>query len=763
MQYIKHLTFFILYFLVSFASSEVINKIEIQGLNTISRGTVLNYLPYEINDNVEQDDLLSIDKKLTDLDFFQSVKVSLNNNILKINLVERPTIKFFDFIGFDNGLVLSDDLVDKIKENSGLKVGKIYSQARVEKLIKELLNLYKTNAFYNAEISFKTYVDDSNRIGVELIFNENNPALIEKVNISGNKIFDTEEIIDILGMGEADFFIINYWTEHDRFDKNKFDAALESIKSKYLNLGYLDAKILKSGIKLSQDKKSIQIFIDISEGQQYFINTISFSGDIDDTKESLLHQTFGIKPGDIFSTKNILTSINNIRELYSDIGYAYAEVQTNVQKIKDKTSYDLNVIISKKPLVYVNRIEINGNNRTQDDVIRREFLLLEGQIFSQKNLDESINRIKRLGYFSDVKVETVASKNSSDKVNILVNVVETKTGEFSLGVSHSNATGPAFSTSITQSNILGTGNTFNGKFINSSAVSELSFYFSNPYFTKNGEYINYGVFNKKNDAEGLDAGSYIIDEKGVNLGYGVPTDKDTDISASIKLTSIDLTCGSVFSSVGYEQEQCSSNDNFDSILSLSYTHNSLNDYFAPTSGSKSSFKTSLAIPAGDFQYYKLENFNSFYSPINDFLTFNLKGNFQLAEGYGNKELPFYKRFYGGGSSSVRGFNFNSLGSKYANNTPKGGELSFLASSSIITPGKKIGIDNENIRLAGFVDTGSISDKLSEFDFSDLRMSYGIAMSWITPVGPIGIHYAIPIIKKTGDSVESFSFQLGTNF
>ena len=742
-------------------NAEVIKNIQISGLNAISRGTVLNYLPIEINDDFNESNSSKILEALYETNFFEKIDLNIKNSNLIINVVENPVIKYFDFKNYDNGAVLDDELVEQIKKNSNLVIGKTFNKKSLNKLLNELKNLYQSNAFYGTQINVKTTIDSRNRIGIELEFIEGEPSLIGEFKISGNEFFETDSLEDLFDMGEADFFIINYFTENDRFDKRKFNAGIESVKSKYIDSGFLDIKFSKTEVKLFNDKSNISIDIEIDEGPRYKINDIAFTGDISNFNETYLLNLMSINAGDFFSRKKITKGLENIRELFSNNGYAYASVDTKVLKSNNPQEFELIIDIKKEHKVYVNRIEINGNNKTQDDVIRREMLIREGQIYSQSEINESIKRIKRLGFFS--KVNHITQAVDQDMINIKIDVEETKTGEFTIGLSHSNATGPAFSTGISQSNILGTGNTFNGKFINSSAISELSFYFSNPYFTENGEELNYGLFNKTTDASNLDVGSYNIDESGFSLGYGIPIDGESDLNGDMRFSSISLSCGSVFSTSDYEQAQCANPDVLDSNFSLSYLHNSLNDFYSPTNGSKHSLKTSLSIPIGDLKYYSIEGSSSKYFPLKNQFTFHSKANLKLAQGYGNSKLPFYKRYYGGGSSSVRGFDFNSLGSKYPDGKAKGGELSFLTSSAIIAPGSKVGISNQNIRVSGFIDAGGISDELNTFDFNDVRASAGLALSWLTPVGPIGIHLSEPILEKDGDNTETFSFQLGTSF
>ena len=530
-----------------------------------------------------------------------------------------------------------------------------------------------------------------------------------------------------------------------------------------LRLGKQYRSFNESEVKVDSKNNTIQISINIKEGNRYKIKNISFTGDTDIFPREKLLDQMGNIDNSFFSKSKILKGIENIRSIFSNRGYAFAEIDSKLNKTASDFEYDLEVNLNKNNLVYINRIEISGNNRTQDDVIRREMIIHESNFFSQEDIDESIRKIRRLGYFSNVSVKTSKVNNDSDKLNIFIDVIETKTGEFSVGLSHSNSTGAAFTAGIQQSNILGTGNTFNGKFTNSSAVQEISFFFSDPYFNKEGHTISYGIFNKTTDAADLEVSNYNIDESGFTFGYGIPITDKSKLSANMRFSDINVTCGSTFSSSGYEPIQCSSNDKLDTSLNLRYSHNSLNDFYSPTNGLQSSISSTLSIPPGDFKYLKVEGNIKNYSPVYENFTFLTEADLQIAKGYADKDLPFFKRFYGGGSSSVRGFDFNTLGAKYPDGKAKGGELSYFSSAALISPAKNLGIDQENIRIGAFLDAGSVSESTSSFDLSDIRASTGLGLSWLTPIGPIGFYAAKPLIKKDGDSLETFSFDLGMSF
>jgi len=749
-----------LLFLNRLSLSDEIKKIEILGLDSVSRGTVLNYLPYEVGDEFNSSSSSTIIKSLYKTNLFEDIFVNFTDSSLKIKVVEKPTIKYFDFLNYKDGDVLDKEKVQNFKKISELDIGQIFNELKFNKLIKGLQSLYESKGFYNADLQIKKDIDSKNRVGIEIDIQEGERSLINSFTIKGNKFYTEDQITNFFNIGEPDFFIINFFTRKDEFSQNDFDAGIETLKKKYFDMGFLDFNIDFKSVDVDKEKNEINLLIEVSEGQRYQLNSIFFDGD-DSFSEEKLRSTIELSKGDHFERVKLISGLEKIQGFYNNIGYAYADINSKIETLNNNL-VNIQIELKKKNLVYVNRITIRGNTRTQDDVIRREFRVLEGQIYSKEQLDKSLSTIKRLGYFSDVKMDFLESPEYKDKVDIILDVTETKTGEISFGLSQSNQSGTAVNAGISQRNILGTGNTFNGNFSNSSAVKEISFFFKDPYFNERKHSISYGLFNKQIDGANLDVSSYKIDESGGTFGYGIPVDEESEVSANIKLANIDLLCGAILSSSGYELEQCSGDKNYDLTTSIVYSQNSLNDFTFPTDGKYTNINVTSTIPGSDFQYLSLtSNYKSYY-PISDNLTFNFNTKISMGKGYGDDEFPFFKRYYGGGSTSVKGFDFNSLGPKYPNGISKGGELSYLSNIALISPLTMIE-DSENMRIAGFVDFGSINESISELSINDFRASTGLAFTWKTPIGPLGIFYAQPLLKKNSDSVENLAFTLGKSF
>jgi outer membrane protein insertion porin family len=513
--------------------------------------------------------------------------------------------------------------------------------------------------------------------------------------------------------------------------------------------------------ELSEDKQNISIDMQINEGGQYKVGSIKFTGDLFNQSIEELRELLTINKDDVFERKKVIESIQAISDVFADQGYAFVKINPITSEDAKTHAIDLNIDVALNNKVYINRITIVGNTRTQDEVIRREIGINEGGLYTNTELAESITRIKRLGFFSDVKMEVSKLKGFKDKINLNFSVEETKTGAITIGVSHSNGSGSSFEFGVKEKNFLGTGNTLNAAFSNSAAVQEMNFYFSDPYFTEDQHSISYGIFSKDVDGSALDVSSFKTNEVGFSLGYGIPLTKDTRIGADVRVSSREITCGATFAT--QEISQCASGDKTEVKANLNWSNNTLDNFNYPTEGHKNNISFDLALPIADFQYYKLDTSHKSYYPLGNDLTWKVNGSLGLARGYGDKELPFFKRYYGGGSSSVRGFDFNSLGATYAcTTTAKGGELSLLAGTSIISPMKFIN-DSKNMRMSAFIDAGSVEEKASNISFDQVRVSTGVAFSWLTPVGPLGIYAAKPLVKKSSDKTKTIEFTLGTSF
>lgn len=749
------------FLMASFAFAMPIKKIDILGLNAISRGTILSYLPVEVGDDYSKDTSAKIIQTLYKTQFFKDIKVTESQQILKITITENPHIKYVDLLNYSNK-VIDDDAIKKVLSSMNLTQGKIFNKRQLSKLIKQLKATYIAKGYYNIKITKNVEVDKRNRVGVELDISEGDVARIKSMNIIGNKVQKTQDLFDFFKIGEPDWPILNYFTEKDHYSKISLDAGIEALKSHYINLGYLDIQA-SFKTELSSDKKNINIVIHIDEGSEYKVGKIEFAGDALNQSDESLSKLLVFKTGDIFKRKEIIESVKAITYLFTNQGYAFVRIDPLTTENTEQHIIDLKFHIKPNKKIYINRIEIVGNTRTQDEVVRREISIYEGELYSDRKLQESLTKIKQLGFFSDVQMNVSKPQGFEDKINLNFSVEETKTGTFSVGLSHSNNTGSSFTFGIQEKNFLGTGNILNASLSSSKAVKEINFYFLDPYFTQDGHSISYGIFYKETGGKALNVASYKINTKGGSVGYSIPISKNTSIITDLRISSRKISCGTTFSIA--EPAQCDNKNKTEVKLSAGWNKDTLDDYNFPTKGNYNSLNLGVALPISDFKYYKLNAISKKFYPLSKNLTTKISANLGVAKGYGNKELPFFERYYGGGSSSVRGFAFNSLGKKYTiaglTDIAKGGELSILANASIISPLLFIK-NSKNMRISTFIDVGGISEKAS-INKDDLRASVGVAFTWLTPIGPLGAYIAKPLLKKPGDKTKTFELTIGTSF
>ena len=769
---IIQIIFFISIFLSFQSFAETINKIEFSGLNLSPKSTVMSKLPVKIGDEYNSTTSNKIISSLFDTGYFSDIQVELNNDILLITLIENPHIKLINIKtdykkswsnwleNSNQTLALDKDNFDELIRNYELSAGNIYTKKKLYNLVSEIRNQYLAIGYLNIEIAENLEIDSQNRINIELIISQGKEARIGSMSILGNKVFEDKELLDQFSIGMKTNSFINYFTNKDRYSELAFDEGLQSISNHYMNSGYLDFNFTSVSKALSEDKEYINIEIELEEGIQYKLGAVSFKGELGNQKTDELMQLVSIQEGEIFNWGAIVNDVQKITDVFVDQGYAFANINPTTEDVLDSVNIYFNISLNKK--VYVNRIVISGNTRTQDEVIRREISLSEGSLFSRSELNKSLIKLRRLGYFSDVQMEASKVEGMPDKIDLNFAVKETKTGTISFSVSHSNNYGISIGAGIQEKNIFGSGNTFNANVKISESFNKLSVYFEDPYFNNDNHSISYGAFYSKQSDDDVMSDSYTVNSKGLNLGYGVPLTENTRLNAKLEYTNNDLVCSSGFAASGYEPTQCANNSNDEVVFGLSWNESTLNHYMYPTDGKSNALSFDVALPLSDYRYFKASANHASYQPLSDNLTLKLTGNLGLISGYSGKEAPFFKRYFGGGSGSVRGFGNRSLGPTYPNSATKGGELSVLGSVNIISPASFM-TNNENMRVSAFVDVGNIFEKSSNMKLGDLRMSAGIAFAYLSPIGAIGAYWSTPILKKAGDDIENFSFSLGTGF
>jgi len=750
--------------------SNPVEKINFIGLNNTSEESLLQLIPFKTGHEYSNSSSNGIIEALFKTGLFSDISIEKNQNSLNITLKENPTIKYFDInldssSGFSNWIkgekmLMTKEILDEELVNSLLSPGNPFTQRRLDEFILMLETKYSESGYYNVNLTPSVSVDPQNRAGIDLTINQGDRVKIDSFKISGTEKLTEESLLKLFKIGEADMFLMNYFTNKDLFTEAEFKQGIDLMTNTYFDSGYLDFKILNIDSSLDDKKEKISININISEGIQYQLGNISFKVETEVIDIEDLNNVISMNKGDVFNRNLIIKDIQTLTDMFADKGYAFVNINPVTSEFLN--SININFEISLNKMVYINRITISGNTRTQDEVIRREIGISEGGLYSRSVLRGSLNKLRRLGYFSDVQISTSEVEDMPDKIDISFKVEETQTGSVSFSVSHSNNYGVSFGAGIEEKNIFGSGNTLNANFNASESYNRISFFFMNPNYNDEGHSVSFGAFKSEINDDDIATDSYEIDTTGFSLGYGIPLNNDSRINTEFEYSNNEIKCSSLFAGSGYESSQCANKERDEFKINANWSRNTLNDYLYPTNGVNNSISASISIPPGDYKYFNLNADHKSYRPLNDTVTMKVTGNLNLSKGYSDEKLPFHKRHFGGGSGSVRGFGNKTLGPLYPNGKAKGGEIAILGSVNLITPAFFFD-NNEKMRMSAFIDAGNIFEKSSNIELGEIRMSTGLGFAYLSPIGSIGAFISTPILKKDGDIIEDFGFSLGTGF
>lgn len=745
-----------------------IRDIRVDGLQRISVGTVFNYFSLTRGDLVDEESLALATRDLYNSGLFKDVVIERNGQVLVLRLLERPAINSLVFKG--NKEIKTDALKEAFKQ-LGLVPGRVLNKAALDKAAQEMERQYIAVGRYGTKVKPKAIPLERNRVAVVVNVYEGSKATVRHIRFVGNRTYKDKKLAKLLDMKPSKWY--KFFSKGDRFSNEKLQADIETITSFYADRGFVDFDMNSSQVSISPDKRDITISYNIKEGNRYRIRGYGLSADSDVSNE-FLRSVVKINKGEVYSRKKLVDSREDINKQLGVQGYAFSEVEVIPNKISaNQVDLEYRVNIGKR--TYVNQIHIVGNTRTRDDVIRRELRQFEGSRFSADEVKRSTARLNRLGYFDEVNVETSPVEGTEDKVDVTYTVTEKSTGSIKLGLGFSQSNGLGLTFGVSQDNFLGSGKRFALNLSTDKANQNYSLSLRDPYFTANGISLGYGLFYRKRDTEDLDVASYLVNEFGGEFDFGIPINEYDRISVGARISRAEFTCNSTFlecndyiAATSDDVTTSSTSGNIGELdlldVFINWSRNSLDRTIYPTSGALQSFNLTFGV--GDAKYnqvsYKVRN----YFPVSDNVV--LKLGMDLGYGYSrsgtDKHLPFFKKFHVGGPGSVRGFEQSTLSPSTANDPDSflGGNLKTVFNIEVITPMPFL-TDNKAIRLISFIDAGYGFGLKDDFDAGDLRVSAGIGMQWLSPLGPLSFSVATPIREKSGDKTEVFQFQLGGVF
>lgn len=735
-----------------------IKDIRVEGIQRTEAGTVFGYLPVKVGDTMTDEKAAEAVKALFATGFFKDVRLEIDNGVLVVLIEERPAISAIDFVGLK---AFDKEQLRKGLRDVGLAESRIFDRALVERAEQELKRQYLSQGHYAVQITTTVTPLERNRVGINFSIEEGEIAKIKQINIIGATAFKEGDLLDLFVLRTPGW--LTWYTKNDQYSKQKLSGDLETLRSYYLDRGYLEFNIESTQVSISSDKQDIYITINITEGDKYTVSSLKLAGNLLLPEEELT-RLVKVKPGETYSRERLTETTKAIGERLGNEGYAFANVNAAPEIDKDKHEVAFTIYVDPGRRVYVRRINVTGNTKTRDEVVRREMRQMESSWYDGDKINKSRSRVDRLGYFDEVTVETPAVAGTTDQVDVNVNVKEKPTGALMLGAGFSSTEKVILSGSIQQQNLFGSGN-FVGIGLNTSKVNKVySLSYTNPYYTVDGISRGFDIYHRNYDTSSLTAlATYGARSTGGGVRYGVPVTEEDTVNFGLAYDRTTLKVDSTSLQLYQDYVRDFGANNSSLMGTVGWARDTMDSRIYPTKGFIQRATGEFALPGGTLRYYKASYQQQRYFPLTRNFTLALNGEIGYANGLGGKQLPFFKNFYAGGIGSVRGYESSSLGPVDASTGYRvGGNRRAIGSAEFLFPMPGSGQD-KSVRLGAFVDAGQVWGIGEKMSLGDLRYSAGLSLSWSSPVGPLKFSFGQPINKKPDDKLQRLQFQMGTVF
>ncbi len=733
----------------------VLKDIRVEGLQRADAGTVFASLPFRVGDTYTDDKGAAGLRSLFATGLFKDVRIQIDGNVVVVVVEERPVISRVEFVGtkeFDK-----DNLVKALKD-VGIGEGQPFDRALADRAEQELKRQYLTRSLYGVEVVTTITPAERNRVNVTFTVTEGEVTKIKSIRITGNQAFSESTLLSQMDLTTGGY--LTWYTKSDQYARSKLNADLESIKAYYLNRGYLEFKIESTQVAISPDKQDISIAINVTEGPRYVITGVKLDGDYLG-KEETFRKLITIKPGEAYRAEDVASTIKAFTDRFAAFGYAFAKVDFRPELDREKGQAVAVLVAQPQRRVYVRRVNVAGNSRTRDEVIRREFRQFEAAWYDGQKIKLSRDRVDRLGYFKQVNIETTEVPGTADQVDLTLTVEEKPTGNLMLGAGFSSAEKFTLTASVKQDNVFGTGN-YLGVELNTSKYNRTIVVSTvDPYFTDNGISRSYDVFYRTSRPLSTQGGDYEIVTPGAAVRFGVPyTEFDTVFfGVGAEQTAIH---GEVGLPVSYKVHRIIFGERSLSVpLTVGWARDGRDSTIAPTSGRYQRVNLDWGV-AGDTRYLRSDYQFQQYLPLTNRYTLGFNSEFGYGTGLSGKPYPVFKNFTGGGLGTVRGFEQGSLGPVDIQGAYVGGNKRINLNTELYVPFPGAGNDR-TLRLFGYVDAGNVWGESDPVRWKDFRASAGVGISWVSPVGPLKLSYGKPFRYFDQDKIQKLQFQIGTAF
>ncbi|MGS5086775.1 outer membrane protein assembly factor BamA [Hydrogenophaga sp. A37] len=733
-----------------------LKDIRVEGLQRVEPGTVFASLPFRIGDQYSDDKGSTAIRSLFGLGLFTDVRLQINGDVLVVIVEERPTVADVSFSGIKE---FDAEILKKSLREVGLAEGRPFDKALADRAEQELKRQYINRSMYSAQVVTTVTPGERNRVNLNFNVVEGEVAKIKDIRIVGNKAFSESTLRDLFDLDTGGW--MSWYTKADRYSRAKLNADQETLRSYYLARGYLEFRIDSTQVAISPDKRDMSVTVNITEGNRFVVSSVALEGEYLG-KEQEFKSLVSVRAGEAYNAEDVTRTVKAFTDYFGAFGYAFAQVEASpvIDRVNNRVAFVLRAQPARR--VYVRRINVEGNNRTRDEIIRREFRQLESAWYDSDRIRLSRDRIDRLGFFTEVGIETEPVPGSNDQVDLTVTVAEKPTGNLSIGAGYSQADKLSLIASIKQENVFGSGN-YLGLDLNTSKYNrQFVLSTTNPYFTEDGVSRTFDIYYKTTRPYDAQGGDYEIATPGVGVRFGVPfTETDT-----------------VYFGVGAERVKVKEGDQLPEAYrdqsgtylpaTIGWARDNRDSALVPTSGRLQRFNTEFGL-GGDRRYAKLTYQFQQYVALSRQYTLAFNTELGVGKGLGGKPYPVLRNFYGGGLGSVRGFEQGTLGptsavmgSTTGETVNVGGARNVVLNAEFIAPFPGAGNDR-TLRWFAFVDAGNVYGEKESVDLSQMRSSVGIGLSWISPVGPLRFALANPVRKFSGDRIQKFQFQIGTSF
>jgi outer membrane protein insertion porin family len=732
-----------------------VRDIRVEGLQRVEPGTVFASLPFRVGDSYNDDKGAAAIRSLFALGLFKDVRLEVAGEVLVVVVEERPTVSEVDFVGTQE---FDKETLRKALREVGIYDGQPFDKALADRAEQELKRQYINRSLYGAEVVTTVTPIERNRVNLSFNVVEGSVAKIKEIRITGNQAFSESTLLNLFDLDTGGW--LSWYTKSDRYSRAKLNADIETLRSYYLARGYLEFRIDSTQVAISPDKQGITVTLNITEGNRFVVSTVKLEGNYLE-REDEFKALVTIKPGEAYNADRVAETTKAFTDYFGTFGFAFAKVEVlpEIDRVNNRVAFVIQSEASRR--AYVRRVNIVGNNRTRDQVIRREFRQFESSWYDGDKIRLSRNRVDRLGFFNEVSIDTQEVPGTADQVDLTITVVEKPTGNLQLGAGFSSADSVSLQFGIKQENVFGSGNYLGLEFNTSKSNRQLVFSTIDPYFTVDGISRNIDVYDRTSKPYSGQEGDYALKTRGGTLRFGVPfTESDTVYFGSgyealtiVPGTNLPVSYLNYANQFGYQTNSVP--------LTVGWSRDTRDSALVPTTGRFQRAYGDWGI-LGDVRFVRANYQIQQYIPLNKQFTVAFNGELGWGKGLNGQPFTIFKNYYSGGLGSVRGFQQGSLGPRDSAGLSIGGPKKLTLNAELVTPFPGAGNDR-TLRMFGFFDVGNVFSESEQYRFNDLRASTGIGVSWISPLGPLRLALAYPLRKRPEDKIERLQFQIGTSF